>query len=1649
MAAAMVKILLIMLSQTPFIGVHSLNVMKRGGLEEPCQRLTAHHGTEVKKHLEMIVVTYEGTRLLIETVDGDNYYKSQNLNDTTMHYALDKLDKIFEGIDWNHLLEGKPVKKKLRRTGHALVRRRFDPATHNRDGDCLYACLSYGQRRKLPSDEAIRQMRRQMLRWWVSTPGLLRQVAEEEGIRPAAYLRQFVRQGWGGYPEIRLFVKNTGLAVKVVSPRGRILMECGAGSQECVELQYNGVHYVVRNVQARYRCSMTPPTMSGRGGMPGVKLRAKAEIPADHRLQERGVVDNAPRRKVKEDYLKEPHFVVGYASKGVEDDRFSEASDREGATVGPLEKPRKRRRILARAEAESTRGCRPKMKAKVKEEQPAATRSAGIDLRRAADSARSVRRSRQESGQEEASSPLALSHCRAGDDNDPLWHGGDTIRTSKKRARDASVQASRQTGDQACQGDSEDEELAMLPKEARPKSKKLARPSKEVAVRRRKPKKGKEEKAATQEKEDIRRDGGEALHGHRRVKMKNKKIQTDKEVPADHYDQAELPPARDAPSVEENPVRIGEPAPPGGWDQRVLAHMARLNKQEEELDDEIILADHKKSPYLFCFGCRKWADPQHRSSKNHLKLVRWLYGLPRVQRLMQQKEMWAWAEKYLKERDEAKKAAWENQEWEEQKHDSKTGAKPKGRGGAQGEACNAAQGVTARIAFDPVEDQGTGASVGSAGQSYKEGVALPLSPGGVAGDDHDGCDKDLQEEEEGTPQMKQDEGDSNLESGSEELVGEGITKIWIRGPRSWLPVSRCRSTTLQELRELCAIHLKLSSCAITLCHGEVPLPPHGLCDQYIPMGTVDLWAAPVHMLARVSRPPTAPAPSMRSVEGRCPLCQTGAQCEIETQDDQMTEMEETLYMVENDKNVQTVNVQHHKKLVKLQFYQGCTVGGLRATYAKVKKIGKERIKPYWLADDEQALEEGDSLLLTMATAGRGGTGMVYLHIKGAWKEHATSADTTTREIREKWNHEGCIIYKGAKLHDFVKIEMLKGADLYAVESHYGPVIRPYAHCAVAKFLHFAELQEWFSPEQDAILEEDGLQAVLLASYSRWQKAKQQVLFYHKNSGRGGVGNRISLGRLPWESTRTIVGLKLAVEVRSSDKKIEQISVDEVTESACGVTLMLMSTWARLKHIESSKPLLALFPGKCAAALKRLGADPARCAEFELLFTEPLEGRHVKRQVTALSMSKETFTYGANMTTVEWVPEASVEMLLELDERWSSPLIKRAAEDSWRDLAVKLVGRMTLEVVQAENLYALKSPGALPPRVWSARIRLSQAVAEKLICSSGLEGLFVKHLNVVQLDDQSSHTIVWGPRHESASPSELTKFLEVAAQLPGHRGVARSMAGLGIRVLWKQVKTAREKLRGEDPSLCSDTMAMIDNRWFKLQGAPAGASTEEVRKFLLETGWKCIPHRKQVTRDTAVWYISSDTEPVNKCLKWGPLFLFLEEASAQEIREKRAETNKRRLKAVQQNAMGVPMGLQGKSVEQGEGTRDQKDPFLQADPWMQGRTRSDSGRVDSSSQSSAGSARWRSTIASHSGPTNDPRVDALMTRMTTMEEKQHSLEDKVGRVEGSIDQLNNSMSTQFREVLKSLAALADSQRGEQPDAKRKPTAGGGGGGTQAS
>ena len=95
---------------------------------------------------------------------------------------------------------------------------------------------------------------------------------------------------------------------------------------------------------------------------------------------------------------------------------------------------------------------------------------------------------------------------------------------------------------------------------------------------------------------------------------------------------------------------------------------------------------------------------------------------------------------------------------------------------------------------------------------------------------------------------------------------------------------------------------------------------------------------------------------------------------------------------------------------------------------------------------------------------------------------------------------------------------------------------------------------------------------------------------------------------------------------------------------------------------------------------------------------------------------------------------------------------------------------------------------------------------------------------------SNYTIVWALRHEEAGPSELTAVLDKASQVPAHRGMARSAAGVGLRTPWERVKDARMLLRPKDPRYSQDTWALKDDRTFRLEGCPPGASTGDLAKF---------------------------------------------------------------------------------------------------------------------------------------------------------------------------------------------------------------------------
>ena len=100
----------------------------------------------------------------------------------------------------------------------------------------------------------------------------------------------------------------------------------------------------------------------------------------------------------------------------------------------------------------------------------------------------------------------------------------------------------------------------------------------------------------------------------------------------------------------------------------------------------------------------------------------------------------------------------------------------------------------------------------------------------------------------------------------------------------------------------------------------------------------------------------------------------------------------------------------------------------------------------------------------------------------------------------------------------------------------------------------------------------------------------------------------------------------------------------------GISLMLVSTWMKVSSITSSKPLLALFPGRCTTTLRKLGVDGTKCTEHDLLLIEPEPKNIVKRAITALSISGHKFDYAKELAAVDWSPTASMEVLIELDGR---------------------------------------------------------------------------------------------------------------------------------------------------------------------------------------------------------------------------------------------------------------------------------------------------------------------------------------------------------------------------------------------------------------
>ena len=102
--------------------------------------------------------------------------------------------------------------------------------------------------------------------------------------------------------------------------------------------------------------------------------------------------------------------------------------------------------------------------------------------------------------------------------------------------------------------------------------------------------------------------------------------------------------------------------------------------------------------------------------------------------------------------------------------------------------------------------------------------------------------------------------------------------------------------------------------------------------------------------------------------------------------------------------------------------------------------------------------------------------------------------------------------------------------------------------------------------------------------------------------------------------------------------------DKLCNNVTGISFILVSTWQKLPDLTSDQPLLLVMPGRCGQLLKKLGADPRKITEEELLLKDADDASLLRRRVTLLQVSNHELKAGGTMKKVDWHPAASVELI---------------------------------------------------------------------------------------------------------------------------------------------------------------------------------------------------------------------------------------------------------------------------------------------------------------------------------------------------------------------------------------------------------------------
>ena len=171
----------------------------------------------------------------------------------------------------------------------------------------------------------------------------------------------------------------------------------------------------------------------------------------------------------------------------------------------------------------------------------------------------------------------------------------------------------------------------------------------------------------------------------------------------------------------------------------------------------------------------------------------------------------------------------------------------------------------------------------------------------------------------------------------------------------------------------------------------------------------------------------------------------------------------------------------------------------------------------------------------------------------------------------------------------------------------------------------------------------------------------------------------------------------------------------------------------------------------------------------MILSDPDLDEPFPRKVTTLcAVEGMNLEMGSTIKKIEFQPVTTAELLVELDTRWSPEQVKIAAQKDWLATVKMMMAKLVVEVMTGVVFFGLRTPqpdSVIP--MWVARTRLTLPIAEKALCGSGTDGLFVRPSDTSVFGGKDTYAIIWTVKHEVASTVELNQLLTSAGKILGH------------------------------------------------------------------------------------------------------------------------------------------------------------------------------------------------------------------------------------------------------------------------------------------